>query len=402
MKSFNERTNITAPLGANPYVHLTNEAKENKGLQDAPKRQPLATFTVKSFEAELKVNRGAADPVLLLEQSVEMAKFDSSVQYSNVFSSPRPGRVSRYRSAAVTNAMERAFKAVDTRHWSPAVPVLATFAFRGRKGELRKVARSDEFVNGCWARFMNYYEAGWGVPLEARWFKEFDEDQYPHFHVQFVLPKGRAKHRKGKGCRLGFLDGLEVEDWMEKAWCYASRQSPGRSSDGHGRHAWIPRIDKDEVPRYKSLEEHEKVFVLYARKDCNEEWKAKALYSHRTPHFWIATGNKQVTWYGVTPALARRVKPVRTSIRVFCSLGLRALRDHLHELSGAEREMRDGYNEHTGDVEEYDSSYWSNERRQLRGGVLRRPLSDSEYSEIIRAVSEIEYDHRTNMDHVCD
>lgn len=391
---------VTPPSGAEPYVHLSNDAKEITTTYSLPQVQPLAILMAKVFQTELKVNRGGQTLSAMPNQAVCVAEGDYSIEHSNVFSPPRPGRCSRYRSAAVANAMETAFKAVDTSHWEGGPPpVLATFAFRGKKGELRRIARNDEMVNKCWKRFLDYYEAGWGAPLEARWYKEFDENQFPHLHVQFVLPSGRARHKKGRGCRLGFLDGLEVEEWMEQAWCYASRQRPGRSTDGHGRHAWIPRVD--EIPQYKSLSEHEKVFILYARKDCNEEWRAKAVYSHRTPLFWVATGNKQVTWYGVTPALSRRLRATTATITISCMEALRALKDYLHDLSGAERQLVDGHNEETGEIEQYDGSYWSNERRQLRGGVLRRPLSGKEYARALHVVRTLEESCGTSTSHDC-
>lgn len=397
----NRNSTHTPPFAkVEAYVHLTNDAKETSVTHSVHPVQPLAVFSARSFQAELRVNRGGNNQEHTPNHIMSDTGPDHSLEYSNVFSGPRPRRLSRWRSASVTDAMESAFKAADTSHWEGSdPPVLATFAFRGKKGELERVAPSDAFVNKCWQRFLDYYEAGWGAPLEARWYKEFDEDQYPHFHAQFVLPAGRAHHKKGKGCRLGFLDGMEVSEWMEQAWCFASRQSPGRSKDGHGRHAWIPWAD--EVPQYESLVEHEKVFILYARKECNEEWRAKAVYSHRTPWIWITTGTKQVTWYGVTPALARRVKDTEATITIHCIQTLRALKDYLHDLSGAERQLVDGHNEITGEIEQYDGSYWSNERRQLRGGVLRRGLTDEELAHAMRMVNAIEELHEANLPHDC-
>lgn len=283
--------------------------------------------------------------------------------------------------------MEDAFMSADTRGWSMCNPPrIVTISLRPkRKDDFRKhFPNLDRDINKFVELLKYHYESFWGHPLLAMVAKEMDENQLPHLHLLMVIPTGLSNGPRGRGAKYGHLNDIEFWEWLEFMTGELTGLPAKTKHDGTANLTWVPQDHEMGAPQ-DDIYNHVKVFVIYARKEINDELRAKARTQHKMPDLYIREGVKRINWFYLIGFESR--EDVLAAKAIYTTEGLHAVRDCMHEFAGAPvREFRDMIDTRTGELARVDVSYYSNERFQPRGGTLRGGLTDAQLDYIINMI----------------
>jgi hypothetical protein len=277
------------------------------------------------------------------------------------------------------DAMEDTFAGADTRNWTMANPPrILTIALRPKRREdfIEHFPEMDKSINKLIDALRYHYESFWGEALQAMILKEFDENEFPHLHVLMVTPDGLSNGPTGKGAKYAHLNNLEFWEWLEMIVGELTGLDAKTFEDGTAKITWVPQDDQMGEPQ-TSIAGYVKVFIIYARKEINEELRAKARTQHKYPSWYVAAGVRRVNWF-YSVGFEQR-SDVLAAKAIYTEQGLQAVRNCLHEFAGSPvRQYTDMTDKSTGEIVAVDTSYYSNERHQPRGGTLRGALTDEQ------------------------
>lgn len=332
------------------------------------------------------------------EESIE-ERFDLTPLTENV-EAQEMKKEAKYFSKRGKDAMQTKFSHADTTGWSnDDPPRIWTIMLRSSKRrKMLEVTPDDNAVNELVMKLRHNYRMAFGAELRCMIIKETDENQFIHMHVLSVIPRILSNGPTGRGAKYGHLNGLPFMDWIERMIGELVNLKSGFKRDENGvrrgKLTWVP--EDIEVPFFKTIADRVAVFIIYSRKEINEELREKARVQHRMPQAWINAGVTRMNWFYLVGMQSR--DHVLSSRMIYSGKGLKACRDLLHHFAGCPtREYKEMLNKETGEMVNVDISYYSNQRRQPRGGTLRGPLTDEQLIMLLNVVdtyNEIDEDGR--------
>ena len=320
------------------------------------------------------------------EESIE-ENFELTPITENVESQDMQGM--KWWSKRGKDAMQDKFSNADTTGWSnDNPPCIWTIRLRAKKrNQMLEVTPDDNAVNNFVTKFRHNYEQAFGEKLKAMSIKEADENQFLHLHFLSVIPRALSNGPTGKGAKYGHLNGLPFWQWVDRIVGELMNLKSGFKLDENGvlrgLLTWVPK--PIEIPYQRSIADRVTVFIIYARKECNEELREKGRVQHRMPQAWIDKDVKRMNWFYLIGMESR--EHVLNSRLIYTQEGLDATREMLWEFAGRpERKYKWMLDKATGEMVNVDISYYSNQRRQPRGGTLRGGLTDEQLIMLLNVI----------------
>ncbi|MFD1211793.1 hypothetical protein ACFQ36_07040 [Arthrobacter sp. GCM10027362] len=312
----------------------------------------------------------------------------------------RAAKSSVFFTKAAKDRFERAVFDLDLSRWTmDNPPRMVVLKFPG-DGMPRSV---DEAVGGprnrtYWSdiapdykaavkalrRFARRFKSAYGMKLDAIWGLQFQRYGNPHFHLLLTVPvhadgtEMLSNHPRGR--RIDYsrrFNHLRFWEFVERTWAdiLGVRYDVSNPAE-HGRVTFTARAD--EVKPADSIQDYVERFVWYLRLDDKVKYADK-LHQQFVPPEWEG---QQVSFWGILGFThGRRTADAPLVLECRTQEAEAAVRRFFARLAGTQPV----YEEFDGVA--VDISYWSNERRRLRGGSFYRPLTNDEIMELRRILA---------------